>query len=178
VYAEALRERASEGQRLVGLRLQQAAEYHARERNRLTLFQATLVGALVAGVGAIQALNPEVNLREDLRWPLVALFAATVLAVPYLILNWPERYRWRDYTFAAVLGACVLWLIAWLASDQGVVTVLMVAAGAAFVPSLAWLLEKTVAARDRHWLPQDPEWRWVGAIRHRLEEGARSRRSH
>lgn len=157
VYAEALQDRTREAQRLAGLRIQHATQHHARDQARLTLFQATLVGSLLAGVGAINTVKAKVDLTEGLRLPVVAVLAASVLALPHLIVDWPERYRTLDYGVAAVLGAAAFWLAAGVLglgdAGEGIAAV----AGALVLPAVAWLLERVVAARERPWLRRRPE---------------------
>jgi hypothetical protein len=164
-YAGALQERAREAQRLVGLRLQQVGEYHAREQKRLTLFQASLVGSLIAAVGAIGALSPAAELRSGLRWPIIALLGASVLALPHLIVNWPGRYGRLDYALTMLLGAAVLWLVVALLGLPFGLAVAFVVAGGVAAAVIAWLLEKVIAARERPWLRQDHELRWVRGLR-------------
>jgi hypothetical protein len=167
-YLTNLQERVREVESLVAARVQQATEYHARDQKRLTLFQTTLVGALLGGLGAIGTLKPDVRLEGDLRLPVVALLAAALLAIPHLIVNWPERYRGLDYALTGLLGAAAGWFTARLAEAHPAAAVALVAGGALTAPAAAWLLEKTVAARHRHWLRQRPEWHLVRRMRQRL----------
>jgi hypothetical protein len=109
-FCEAARERAEEAQRLTRLRVDEAVEHGSRVQNRLTVIQSAFIGALLAGLGAIQALNPTIDIAEYLRLPLVAFITGVVLAAPLLVLHAFEPYQRVDYLAASVLGAATGWL--------------------------------------------------------------------
>jgi hypothetical protein len=109
-FCEAARERAEEAQRLTRLRVDEAVEQGSRVQNRLTVIQSAFIGALLAGLGAIQALNPTIDIAQYLRLPLVAFITGLVLAAPLLILHAFEPYQRVDYLAASVLGAATGWL--------------------------------------------------------------------
>lgn len=110
VYLEAVCERAQEAHHLTQLRMEQATQRATRSQNDLSLLQTTLLGALLAALGAIDALQLHLPLPKPLHLPLVAFVAALALALPPLFIRWHEPYQRSDYLFGALLGASTGWL--------------------------------------------------------------------
>jgi hypothetical protein len=138
-FCDAVRDRAEEAQKLTRLRVEEAVERGSRVQNRLTVIQSAFIGALLAGLGAIQALNPNIGIANYLRLPVVALVAGFVLAAPLLILHAYEPYRRVDYGAACVLGATAGWfIVALLWGNAPLVWAAL--GGAAFGAALLWFL--------------------------------------
>jgi hypothetical protein len=110
-YLQAVKDRADEAHRLAALRLQHTADARARLQNQLTLFQASLVGGLLAAMGAIQALDPDLRLARHLDMPLAVFLGALVFALPLMVVNWFEPYDALDYLAVGIFGAAAGWLI-------------------------------------------------------------------
>lgn len=113
VYAEARKDRADEARALASRWLEGQTETYTRQQGNLTLYQTAILSALLAALGAIQALGAEVevgNRRFD--FPIVAAVAAVVLALPLLFVHFFERYSLLDRAAAGLLGASVGWLTA------------------------------------------------------------------
>lgn len=146
-YAEAVRERTQEVYGITSLRLQEGLDHRAREQARLSLFQTSLLGALLAAVGAITAFDAHIKLATRERGPLIAVVAGSVLALPNLIVNWSERYRALEYVLTAVYGAAWGWLITRIAERGRPLQVIGSVIGAIVLPLLAQALQKYVAGR-------------------------------
>jgi hypothetical protein len=76
--------------------LRDAYDRATREREqRLTLLQTSFLGALVTGLGAVQAFQLTVPGEPAVIWPVVALIVAVALAVPPLTMRRADRLAGR-----------------------------------------------------------------------------------
>lgn len=116
-YLEATRERAEEGYKLTTMRLEHEAQKYARRLNDLVLRQGTLIGSLVVGLTAIQALgmNQMDAVPVEFRWALIGLLMALALALPLLSAHWHERYGRGELFAGGLLGmmAALFVIFAW-----------------------------------------------------------------
>ncbi len=155
-YLEDLLERGRAAHDFVRLIVEEASQ---QRRERLTLLQTSVIGAVLAALAAIQALNFSVPLAESLQGPLIAFLAAVAFALPVALARWTGTmprsapYRWPDHAAAALLGAslgwfviALIWHLHWHATAPWPATVGGAAAGAVLVAGGAALL---VRARDR-----------------------------
>ncbi|KOV52598.1 hypothetical protein ADL00_36850 [Streptomyces sp. AS58] len=114
-YLESSRRRADDLARLAATVLD---ERRRSRQESLTLIQASLLGAMVTALAAIQGLAYQVPLAKPLLAPLVCLLAAVALVLPAAVLNWPRgerparRIRWRYAVGAVLLGAPLGWFAA------------------------------------------------------------------
>ncbi len=110
-YADAVVARSREAQGLTMLRLQQVSTQIARAQGRVTLMQTSLIGAMVASVGATTLLHITVDPADAIRLPLLLCFVSLLLAAPVLAAHWFERYGPIDKLAASVLGGSIGWLV-------------------------------------------------------------------
>jgi hypothetical protein len=106
-YLEAARERAEEGYKLTTVQLEHEAQKYARRLNDLVLRQGTLIGSLVVGLSAMQALGGMKrieNLPDVFRWTLIGLLMSLALALPLFAAHWHERYGRAELFAGGVLG--------------------------------------------------------------------------
>ncbi|MEV4450867.1 MULTISPECIES: CATRA conflict system CASPASE/TPR repeat-associated protein [Streptomyces] len=114
-YLESSRRKAGELARLASTVLD---EQRRSRQEALTLLQASLLGALVTALAAIQSFEYRVPLAKPLLAPLVCVLAVVALVLPAAALNWPRgerparRIRQRYAIGAALLGAPLGWLVA------------------------------------------------------------------
>lgn len=132
-YSQAVRDRADAVHNLTSLRLQDALAVQSRRQTRLTLIQTTVLGALVAAVGASQVFHLGLDPGRRLRVPAFVAFVALLVALPQLLTHWTDGYGPFDYVVTAFLGAALGALVqlqAWHSAPVGTV-VIGAAAGAA-----------------------------------------------
>jgi hypothetical protein len=114
LYLEATRERADAArtmaEQVVGQKLQE-------RRDRLTLIQASVIGAVIMALTAVQALGYRVPLAHVLQTPAIATVAAMALTLPLMVLRLARvvpagaPYRWAEVLSSALSGAAGSWLI-------------------------------------------------------------------
>lgn len=115
LYLGATGERAAAARALaeqvVGQKLQE-------RRDRLTLIQASALGAVVMALTSVQAVGYRIPLASVLQTPAIATVAAFALALPLIVLRLarvvPQSapYRWADVCSGALLGATGGWFAA------------------------------------------------------------------
>ncbi|GAA0937239.1 hypothetical protein GCM10009550_03820 [Actinocorallia libanotica] len=88
-----------------------------RLRENLVLFHATLLGALVTVLTAVQSLEYDPPLPQRLEAPLIALLGAVALLLPPAVVRWPrggpggvDRWARLDHVLAGLPGAALGWL--------------------------------------------------------------------
>jgi hypothetical protein len=147
-YAEAAMARSREAQQLTMLRLQQAGTQIARAQSRVTLLQTSLLGALLATLGAVAALRITFEPPLPMRLPMLLSLAALLLAAPALAAHWFERYTAVDHWAAMILGAALGWLaVAALGGSDSLPLILVgVAAGIVLARAVTWLHDRAIAA--------------------------------
>jgi hypothetical protein len=136
-YGEAVRERVEEVRALTSLRLQQAVEWQTRRQARVTLIQTTLLGALVAALGASRTLGVGLDPGRPLRVPILIAFVAVLLALPALLAHWYDGYGWFDYVAVSALlaaTAAVGIVLVWRDASTVAIVTFAVLGGAAAVP--------------------------------------------
>ncbi|MBA2275078.1 MAG: hypothetical protein H0W00_00065 [Chloroflexi bacterium] len=150
-YAEAAMARSREAQQLTMLRLQQAGTQIARAQSRVTLLQTSLLGALLASLGAVAVLRITFEPPIPMRVPMLLSLGALLLAAPALATHWFERYSAVDHWAAAILGAALGWLAvsALGAGDSLPIMLVGVAAGIAMARALTWLHDRAIAPRTQ-----------------------------
>lgn len=152
-YSEAVLRRAAEVHQLSDLLLRREEERHAKVRNDLALIQTSLLGALLAALGAIETFGGHPHVRAGLRAPLVTLVLALVFSLPLLFVRWYERLRLIDHVAGAMFGGATVWLVVNYASLRihGAtppigVELVEILAGAALVLALTrWLGRRRLA---------------------------------
>lgn len=145
-YAEAAMARSREAQQLTMLRLQQAGTQIARAQSRVTLLQTSLLGALLASLGAVAALRITFEPPLPMRLPMLVSLGALLLAAPALAAHWFERYSAVDHWAAVILGAALGWLAAALGANDSLLPILFgVAAGMAVARATTWLHDRAIA---------------------------------
>jgi hypothetical protein len=138
-FGEAVRERVEEVRALTSLRLQQAVEWQTRRQARVTLIQTTLIGALVAALGASRTLGVGLDPRRPLRVPILIAFIAVLLALPALLAHWYDGYGWFDYVAVSALVAAttaVGIVLVWRDASTAVIVIAAVLGGAAALPAM------------------------------------------
>ena len=121
LYLGATSERADAARALaeqvVGQKLQE-------RRDRLTLIQASALGAVVMALTSVQALSYRIPLAPVLQTPAIATVAAFALALPLVVLRLARvvppsaPYRWADVFSSTLLGAAGGWFAVELAWRQ------------------------------------------------------------
>ncbi|GAA3446050.1 CATRA conflict system CASPASE/TPR repeat-associated protein [Planomonospora venezuelensis] len=109
VYVEATRDSATD--------VAQAARTMIEERlrhreQRLTLLQASLLGALLMALGAIQSLDYRVPLPSRSQAPVIVLLAALALTAPPIVHRFassPARLNATDRILTALSGGALGW---------------------------------------------------------------------
>ncbi|MFK8909063.1 CATRA conflict system CASPASE/TPR repeat-associated protein [Streptomyces sp. YS-3] len=112
VYLEATRERADAARSVASALTERALN---EQRNRLTLVQTSLLGAVITALTVVQAFDYRLPLSRTLQSPLILLLAALALALPLTMLRSvggaavPTAYRWLDFCAGGLLGTAVGW---------------------------------------------------------------------
>ncbi|MFD0663631.1 CATRA conflict system CASPASE/TPR repeat-associated protein [Thermocatellispora tengchongensis] len=177
VYVEAAVQRAGGMEKVTEARIQrwfQDREERARRHSdRLALLQTSILGALLMGLGAIQAFEYRVPVAARLYAPLIALLSALALTLPTVVIRLSAHspdgrsIGVSGYLGTAAVGASLGWLAVSLASytlrwpvPEPAVTVPLAAAGAALTTAAAairsWFLRRQAEggeARDLQVVP-------------------------
>lgn len=149
-YLDALEKRATALHAVASAAVQGAL---AQRRDRLTVLQTSVIGALVMALAGIQAFTYSPPVPDRLQGPLICLLTVIAVALPLLIGRWTGvvpgigPYRWTDLAAAIGLGAATGWFVsatAWhLTADRPAphpMTAAAVATGALAVLLVTWLL--------------------------------------
>lgn len=123
LYLEAARERtrdvAAVTSTVIQHRLQQRQEAGRQRQERFNLLQTAIIGAIVMGLTAIQALSYQLPLPGSVKPPVVAALGATALLLASIVvrLTLPsgrQPLAWLSYTAAGLTVAAFTWLaVAW-----------------------------------------------------------------
>ncbi|WP_327039564.1 CATRA conflict system CASPASE/TPR repeat-associated protein [Micromonospora maris] len=124
-----------------------------RRRERVTLMQTSLLGALLMALAAIQSFQYTAPIDDRAKGPLIGTLSAAAFALPFLVVRWSgmvthrDPYQWADLLAAGLFGGTLGWLattIFWTVTTGGVApfwsTATASAIGAAFVAWLTWQL--------------------------------------
>ncbi|MBP2326097.1 hypothetical protein JOF56_006482 [Kibdelosporangium banguiense] len=120
-----------------------------RRRERLTLVQTSILGALLMALAAIQAFQYTVPMDPVLKGPLTTTLACAAFGLPFLVARWSgviprsESYRWPDLLAALAFGGSLGWLlntIGWLAHYPAPLwaTLIAVVLGASLLAVPTW----------------------------------------
>jgi hypothetical protein len=131
-------------------------------QQQLLLIQASVVGAIVMILAAVQAFDTKIDLPNLLQAPLIAVLGSLALALPTAVLRWSRSVprdmplRKVDYLAMFVLGASVGWLGGEVTSYAATQHPLekswtwVISFGTGFVlVALAWLRSRQLDRLDR-----------------------------
>lgn len=119
-YIRASNARSRDANELVDLRLRNRAADLAERSNDLTLLQSALLGALLAVLTTIQALDWKIDEVDGYEAPIVTAVTSFFLALPLLVSRWDTPYRWFDRCAGVLLGAAAGWLVLAVATHRSV----------------------------------------------------------
>lgn len=112
-YLSSAQTKAAETARITGLAVSTRLQ---RLREGLVLLHATLLGALVTVLTAVQSLEYDLPLPQRLEAPLIALLGAVALLLPPAVVRWPrggpggvDRWTRLDHLLAGLPGAAAGW---------------------------------------------------------------------
>jgi hypothetical protein len=111
-YLESAHMRAAEVSRVTAAVVDRGL---AQRQESLTLFQTSLLGALVMVLTGVQSLNYDLGLPGSLLAPTICVLGALALLLPSAVLRWSRAgtadgsWRWLDTVFAGLFGAAAGW---------------------------------------------------------------------
>lgn len=127
LYLEAARERtrdvAAVTATVVQHRLQQRQEAARRRQERFNLLQTAIIGAVIVGLTAVQALGYQLPLAGPIKPPVIAALGAIALLLASIVVRLTlssgrQPLAWLSYTAAGLTVAALTWLaVAWVSHD-------------------------------------------------------------
>jgi hypothetical protein len=127
LYLEAARERtrdvAAVTATVVQHHLQQRQEDARRRQERFNLLQTAVIGAVVVGLTAVQALSYQLPVPGPLKPPAIATLGAVALLLASIVVRLAlssgrQPLAWLSYAAAGLTIAALTWLaVAWVSRD-------------------------------------------------------------
>jgi len=127
LYLEAARERirdvAAVTATVVQDRLQRRQEDARRRQERFNLLQTAIIGAVIVGLTAVQALGYQLPLPGPVKPPVIAALGAIALLLASIVVRLTlssgrQPLAWLSYTAAGLTVAALTWLaVAWVSRD-------------------------------------------------------------
>lgn len=125
LYLEAARERARDvaAVTVVQHRLQQRQEAARQRQERFNLLQTAIIGAIVMGLTAVQALSYQLPFPGPVKPPVIATLGAIALLLASIVVRLTlasgrQPFAWLSHTAAGLTAAALTWLaVAWTSFD-------------------------------------------------------------
>lgn len=127
LYLEAARERTRDvtavTATVVQHHLQQRQEDARRRQERFNLLQTAVIGAVVVGLTAVQALGYQLPLPGPFKPPVIAALGAVALLLASIVVRLAlssgrQPLAWLSYAAAGLTIAALTWLVvAWVSRD-------------------------------------------------------------
>ena len=104
-------------------RLQQRQEASRRRQERFNLLQTAIIGAVIVGLTAVQALGYQLPVPGPVKPPVIAALGAIALLLASIVVRLAlssgrQPLAWLSYTAAGLTVAALTWLVvAWVSRD-------------------------------------------------------------